>query len=208
MTTYGQLKQTVLDYSHRSDLAANVASFVSLAEGMIRRDLTALPVSIMLDDTDRVTAGVYTLPAGLDAVRALYATSPSGSSYALEQVGLHQLRRVGATGQSACFAVQGQTIELRGIPAEGAELELHYTGHPPALSDDSDTNSLLESHEALYVYGSLFFLYQFTQDIELAQGALDTFADTIEKLNEHAGRKLGGASIAPAYHFGPITRGY
>jgi hypothetical protein len=205
---YGQLKQTILNYAHRPDLADHAASFVSLAEGMIRRDLTAMPVSVTLDDTDRQTAGVYTVPVGLDTVRAIYATSPSGNSYPLEQVGLHQLRRVSVVSQPAMFAVQGTTLEIRGVPGEGSALEVHYMGHPPALSDDSDTNSLLDENEALYVYGSLFFLYQFTQDLELAQGALDTFANTIEKLNEHAGRKFGGASIAPAYHFGPISRGY
>lgn len=205
---YGELRQTILDYSHRPDLSAQAASFVSMAEGMIRRDLVAMPTSVTLTDSDRVTAGVYTLPSGLDAVRAVYATSSAGESYALEQAGLHQLRRVGVVSQPAMFAVQGSTIEIRGVPAEDSEIELHYMGHPPTLSADSDTNSLLEQHEALYVYGSLFFLYQFTQDLELAQGALDTFVNTLEKLNEAAGRKLAGASIAPAYHFGPLTRGY
>lgn len=205
---YGQLKQTVLDYSHRPDLSAQVASFVSLSEGLIRRDLTALPVSVTLDDDDRVTAGVYELPAGLDNVRAIYVTADDATSYALEQVGLHQVRRVAARARPAQFAVHGSNIEIRGVPAEGAELELHYMGHPPALAADADTNSLLDEHEGLYIYGALFFLYQFCQDTDLAQGALDTFANTIEKLNEHAGRKLGGASIAPAYHFGPLTSGY
>ena len=205
---YGQLKQTVLDYSHRPDLAGQVASFVSLAEGMIRRDLVAMPTSVVLDDSDRVSGGTYTLPAGLDTVRSIYDTSAAGNSYPLEQVGLHQVRNASAISRPALFAVQGSTIEVRGFPAEGAELELHYMGHPPALSDDGDTNSLLAEHEALYIYGALFFLYQFTQDNELAQNAADTFANTIEKLNEHAGRKLGGASVAPMYCFGPLTRGY
>lgn len=206
--TYATLKQTVLDYAHRPDLSGYVESFVSLAEGMIRRDLVAMPTSVTLDEADRVSGGVYTLPTGLDHVRVIYADNSNGTSVALEQVGLHQLRRVSSLGPPAVFAIQGSTIEIRGIPGTDAEIELHYMGHPPALSAESDTNSLLEDHEALYVYGALFFLYQFTQDLELAQGALDTFANTIEKLNEQAGRKLAGASVAQAYHFGPISRGY
>lgn len=205
---YGQLKQTVLDYSHRPDLSAQVASFISLAEGMIRRDLVAMPTSVTLDDDDRVSAGIYTLPTALDTVRVVYASGPDGETYSLEQTGLYEVRRLPATAAPARFAIQGATLEIRGAPAEGSELELHYMGHPPALADDADTNSLLDEHEGLYIYGALFFLYQFTQDMELAQGALDTFANTIEKLNEQAGRKLSGATVAPAYHFGPIARGY
>lgn len=203
---YGELKQAVLDYSHRTDLSAQVAGFVRLAEGMIRRDLTAMPTSVVLNS--QVSPGVYELPATADSVRAVYCTSAAGRSYALEQVGLHQIRRVSADATPAQFAVQGANIEIRGVPADDADVEVHYMGHPPALVNDEDENSLLTDSEALYVYGSLFYLYQFTQDLELAQGALDTFVSTLDKINEHAGRKLGGASVAPAYHFGPLCRGY
>lgn len=205
---FGELKQQILDYAHRPDLDAHVAGFVAKAEGMIRRELRAMPTSVTLTDADKVSDGVYALPAALDNVRAVYATSASGSTYALEQVGLHQLRRLSTAANPAMFAVQGANIEIRGIPGDGAELELHYMGHPPAFVNDTDTNSLLDDHEVLYVYAALFHLYQFTQDLELAQGALDTYVDALEKLNEHAGRKLGGASVAPAYSFGPLTRGY
>ena len=40
------------------------------------------------------------------------------------------------------------------------------------------------------------------QDVDLAQGALDTFADVLDKLNEQFGRRIGGASVAAAYNFG------
>lgn len=203
---YGELKTAILDYSHRPDLSGQVAGFVRLAEGMIRRDLTAMPTSTTLNTP--VAAGVYALPVDADSVRAVYAVNASGDSYALEQVGLYQLRRLAVTATPLQYAVIGDNIEIRGLPDPSADIEVHYMGHPVALDDDADTNELLADHEALYVYGSLFYLYQFTQDPELAQGALDTFSEPLRKLNEHAGRRLGGASVAPAYHFGPLHQGY
>jgi hypothetical protein len=138
-------------------------------------------------------------------VRAIYTSDAKGGC---AQVSLFELRRMPPTGPVLWFAMDGARVELRGIPGEAAELELAYFGHPPALAADTDENELLTAHESLYVHGSLFHLYQFTQDLELAQGALDTFSDALEKLNQAAGRKLGGARVAGAYHFGPIRKGY
>lgn len=202
---FGQLKTRVLAYAHRASLTAEVAGFVSLAEGMIRRELQAMPLTITLDETDRSSEGVYTLPEVAVQVRAIYPADDS-TQYALHQVSLEELRRLPAAATPIYFSVIGSTIEFRGVPETDAEFTLHYLGHPVALSADGDENDLLTNNEALYVYGALFHLYQFTQDPELAQGALDTFRQALERLNAQVTRKLAGARVANAYHFGPIGR--
>jgi hypothetical protein len=203
---YAELQQRVLDYAHRPDLVSQAASFVTLAEGLIRRDLQAATYRATLTDTDRAPgSGTYTLPPALDVVRALYTSDAKDGA---AQVSLAELRRLSPSDPVLWFAVDAGTVELRGIPAVGATIDVAYFGHPLPLASPTDTNDLLTAHESLYVYGALFHLYQFTQDTELAQSALDTFSDALGKLNEAAGRKLGGARVAGAYHFGPIRRGY
>lgn len=202
---FGDLKTRVLAYAHRPSLTAEVASFVALAEGMIRRELMAMPLSIVIDEDDRDAEGSYTLPAVATQVRALFPAD-GAEQYALHQVSLEELRRLPSTANPINFCVIGSTIEIRGVPEEDSEFTLHYLGHPVALSADADENDLLTNHEALYVYGALFHLYQFTQDPELAQGALDTFRQALERLNAQTARKLGGARVASSYHFGPIGR--
>jgi hypothetical protein len=206
----GELKTRVLDYADRPDLSDQADGFVSLCEGLIRRDLQAMSQTATLDDTDRdsTSTGVYTLPSTVDVVRAIYATDTNGEEFPLEQVGLAELRDLRAVDAVRYWSANGDTIEIRGVPGAGASFTLRYLGHPAPLDDDSDTNDLLTNHEALYVYGSLFHLYQYTQDTELAQGALDTFQNALDKLNENAGRKLGGARVRNAYMFGPVRRGY
>jgi hypothetical protein len=203
----GELKTMVLDYAGRSDLSAQADGFVLLAEGLIKREMVADVYTATLDETDRVAGGVYTLPAGVVEVRVVRITDGSAQR-ALEQKSLAELRTLPSASAMSWFAVNGPTIELRGVPETDAEIELHYFGHPVALDADGDENDLLDEHPALYVYGSLFHLYQYTQDVELAQAALDTFSDALRKLNEAAGRKLGGASVRGPYYFGPVTRGY
>jgi hypothetical protein len=204
---YADLKARVLAFSFRPDLTAEVAQFIALTEGKIKRELTAMPLSVTLLEADRSADGVYELPDGLTQVRAVYATD-STSEFAVAQVSLQEVKRLPASAPVRYFCVLGDTIEFRGVPATGAEFTVQYLGHPAALVNDSDENDLLTNHEALYVYGALFHLYQYTQDLELSQSALDTYTDALTQLNEQAGRKLGGARVANAYTFGPITRGY
>lgn len=197
---YGDLKAAVISDSHRPDLADDVPRFIREAEGMIRRDLRAFPVSATLGESDRVSGGVYTLPTGLLELRTIYP--PDSPADALEQVSLSVIRRQHSKMAPRQYAVRGSTIEIRGVPAEDTEFGIEYLGHPPPLEADEDTNVLLTDHESLYLEGALFFLFKHVQDVDLAQGALDTFANVLDKLNEQFGRRIGGASVAAAYNFG------
>lgn len=197
---YGQLKTAVLNYMHRPDLTAEVAGFVRLAEGMIRRDLRADTYVVTLDEDDRVEGGVYTIPSTVLEVRSVVVGGKP-----LDPVGPSEIAAARVAWSPVQYCVHGSTIEIRGVPGDGAEITLRYFGHPAPLEQDADELAL---DEALYLYGALFFGYQFTQDLELAQAALDTFQDALQKLNEAAGRKLGGARMQGVYHFGPVHRGY
>lgn len=205
---YGELKTAVLADGHRTDLATHIARFVREAEGMIRRELRAFPLSGTLTDANRpgVTSGVYTLPDGLLELRAVYRKGDDGD--ALEQVALSVIRRRSGAARPLQYAIRGKQIEVRGIPGAAAELEIEYLGHPAALVNDADTNELLDNHETLYKEAALFFLHKHCENVELAQGALDTFTDAVEKLNQQVGRKLGGASIAGAYNLFGCGGGY
>src|SRR5262245_55356050 len=201
---YGELKTAVLTYAARSDLSAQVAGFVRLAEGMIRRELRAYPLSITLTETDRSSGGVYTLPSTISELRAVYGTDSQGNSFALEQVGPLELRdTLDASAPAVQYAMLGSQIEFRGTPATGSTFELRVLGHPAALSSDSDTNDLLTDHEAIYLYGALYHLYTLPQDLELASKAYDTYSDALEKLGEQIGRRLGGLKVAGYYNMDP-----
>ena len=199
---YGQLKTFVLAEAHRADLTAEVAGFIRRAEGMIRRRLVGYELTVTLDEDDRDADGVYDLPSNLLMLRVVFTTSSSGLSYQVENCGAPNIREYGPTAPVLVYAVRGSQIEFRGVPAEDQELELHYFGHPAALSADADENTLLTDHESLYVEGALFYLYKHTQDVELAQGALDVFDATIEALNDAHARKVSSGSNQGHYNFG------
>jgi hypothetical protein len=196
--TYSTLKTEVLAFAHRPDLTSEVAGFVRLAEGMLRREPRAYEIRVTLDEADRSAEGLYNLPTGILELRAVYLLD----SYALENVGLQGVRMLPAGGPVMHYGVSGTTIEFRGVPATDVEIEIVYYGWPDELSGAADTNWILEQHEALYIYGALHYLYTFTQDLELAAVAHNQFGEALMRVNEQIARRVGGGSILPAYNFG------
>ena len=197
---YGELKTAILDDTHRADLSDHVARFVRQCEGMIRRDLRGYLISTTLTDTDRSSGGVYNLPARQLEIRHISLQGRQGD--ALQRVAPGQIRRLDTTADVLQYCQNGDgTIEFRGVPGAADVFDLLYFGTPAPFSADGDENDLLTDHETLYMAGSKFFLYQHTQDRELASDELQIFNGIVEDINEQMARKIGGASIAPSYNF-------
>lgn len=202
---YTELQAAILDAAVRADLADECPGFIRLCEGMMRRDLRAFETRTTLDETARVANGVYNLPDTIQEVRAVF-TEANGNSYKLENVGLAGIRSLPSSAGVVSYGVVGSTIEFRGVPATDTEFEIIGIGWPDPLATTA-TNNLLTYHESLYLHGSLFFLYQHTQDLELAQQALGIYTNAAKSLNEQIGRKIGGSSIMPGYNFGHVSIG-
>ena len=202
MTTYADLQQAIIEDTHRPDLAALVPRFIRECEGLIRRDLVAFLLASTLTDADRAAADspIYTLPPGVLIIRriALQATHATE----IERINLGSIGRFSVSGRIAVYAEAGdQTIEFRGTPGDSVIFDLNYYGVPAPLVNDLDTNTLLDQNETLYKSGAMFFLYQNTQDRELAADQQDIFEGVINTLNEQVSRKIGGAKIAQSYNF-------
>ena len=197
---YGELKQAILDDTHRGDLVAHVERFVRQCEGMLRRDLVAYLLRSTLTDADRVTAGYYTLPARVVQIRHLSLQGRQGDG--LQRVAPGQVRRLDSAAPVVQYAQNGDgSIEFRGVPSTDDVFDILYYGTPTPFVSDTDENELLTDHETLYMSGGKFYLYLHTQDRELANDELDIFNGVLNTLNEQVARKIGGASIAPSYNF-------
>lgn len=208
--TYAELKALVASESHRADLTTEIPGFIRRAEAMIARELRATEMLVIdsLLDADRSVADspIYNL---FDDFLEDRTVSTDGRL--VDKVSRDQLLKTPNTGPVVAYYMRGTAsnwqMEFRAVPATDAEIEVEYFARPAALSGDSDTNRLLSSHESVYLHGALFALYTFTQDLELAQGALDTWTDAKEKLNEQAGRYLGGTRLARSMNLGHVRIG-
>lgn len=202
---YGQLKTFVLADSHREDLTTHIERFVRGAEGLIRRKCPNFQTdaSVTLDDTDRsgVSSDLYTLPSGVIEVRRVVMTS-GAEEPPLHPVGPNNLALKSRSTHPSFYALLGNRLQIRGVPAEDAEFDVLYFGELAELSADGDTNAVLTSHEALYIHGAKHYLRRHTEEWDQAAEELELFNDVADALNEVTKRRLGNAGAAPAYDFG------
>lgn len=191
MDDYAALKAALASSSHRSDLTTEIPGFIRLAEGKIRNELVGYELTATLSESDRDADGVYDLPATLR--KGVIRSVEDADEAPLTNVGTAEIKSIDANADPIYYTVRGNQIEFRGVPATDAEFSIKYFGHPAPFADDADTNDLLTYDEAVYLYGALHFLFKHTQDLELAQDALNTFDDAITKLNDQHSRKVSGA---------------
>jgi len=209
MTTLADLKTAILDESMRSDLTDKLAMFIERAEGMIARELRAMEMLevVTLGESDRITGGRYALPTDWLEDRSVLVEGIPCRKTSFDAI--NTLATGGAPLLYSVFAnsTDGAVIEFRGVPATDAEIELHYFARPAALVESTDTNRLLAAHPAIYQDAALFRLYKFTQDIDLAQGCYDAWANARDTLNDQAGRFLSGTNSKPRYNIGRYSVG-
>jgi hypothetical protein len=199
---YAELQQAVIEDTHRPDLASLVPRFIREGEGMIRREMTAFMLTTTIEEAARqANSAQYSLPTGILYIRRLALQGQTGPG--ITRISLDSITSYAVSNRVAVYAEPGDgLIEFRGVPATGAIFDLNYFGMPAPLVADEDTNALLEENETLYKAGAMFYLYQNTQDRELATDAIDVFNSIIETLNDEAARKIGGAQITASYQFG------
>ncbi len=196
---YSELQQAIIEDTHRPDLASLVPRFITEAEGLIRRDLTAYLLSTTITNADRISEGIYQLPVRTLIIRSIHLQGRQGDS--LDRVGVGNIRRLDKTADPIQYAEYGDgRIEFRGNPSDSHVFDLSYYGTPAPLANPTDTNELLTDHESLYIAGAKFWLYVHTQDRELASDENSIFNGVIDTLNEQIARKIGGSRIAPTYN--------
>ncbi len=208
--SYTTLQTEILSIAKRPTLTSEVVSCIRRAEGMIRRDLLGYELQATMQESDRVSNGVYNQPTYLHYVQSISTTDADANEYVLKNVGLNNIYRLSAAASLLEYAVYGDFIEFRGVPATNKEMRCNYIGHPAPL-DVTATNALLTDHEEIYVSGSLFQLYAgYVEALDLAQGQLDIFTNSVTRLNEKIRRKLGGGVRSYGYNLGNLRtqRGY
>lgn len=203
------LEANVIAESHRSDKASEVPSFIRRAEDRIAREVRAVEMLRFLEltDAERLAADSpqYRLPLTFLEDRAVFLEFMEQEGFeefptrGLEKVAASDLSTVRMNGPPRWYALKGDDtsaiIEFRGRPGTGSIFQLEYFAKPARLENPTDTNRLLENHEALYLSATLFELFRNTQDLELAQGQLDVYTDAKNTVNELAGRYFGGTRL-------------
>lgn len=192
---FGELKTAILSDSHRSDYTAHVSRFVAQGEALIGLSLDGYFLETTIDEDDRVLDAVYTLPAKVTTMRhVIYDNRP------LDQADENLIGLYRSLGEVALYCMRGSTVVFAGIPPENAEFNLNYYGMPVALSNDSDTNNLLNDCPQLYIEAAQVYLYKRARNTQLAESAMTSVQFMIREINRRTKKKLGGAQSSNPYN--------
>jgi hypothetical protein len=181
------LFDSVLDETQRHDLEAELPGMLLRAEAKIARELRCEEMSAT--DTLDTSSGAANLPDDYLGMRAVF-----DSNGPFQQVGLMEYRS--SADLRRVYAIVGRQLLCR-----ADEVEIEYFARPAPLADDADTNDVLDAHPDLYLELLCFYVQKRAQDLELAQGCMDVYADARDTLNELADRQRGAARLGKPYSF-------
>ena len=193
---YGELKLLVADYLHRTDLTAQIPTFIELARQRINRDFRV---------RENITSGTLTpasnpfdVPEGFLEMRDIYYYR-GAQRITLSLVGRKQLNSYALNSGAgpAVYSVDGTQIETA-PGGECVEFNLLYYDAVPEFPFESSTNELLQTYPMSWLYGALFEGHSYAQDIDLAAQVLQLYSSEVTAANSRAAESESGASLQMA----------
>lgn len=151
---YSGLKQAILNYTDRSQLADNTATFIELAEAFLRKKVYSQEVKTVELSAENGEDGIA-LPSdyGLLACEPYY--SFQGSELSLNLLPLSQMNEQynPDSGYATHYNIIGNKIIL--YPNISEKVKIKYYTKLPSLSENNLTNFLLADNPDIYIYASL-----------------------------------------------------
>jgi len=181
---YDELQKEIIDWSHRGDLGAKIADFITLAENaMYSNDEQPLMVRSMETVSTAATAGQYVeLPVNFESARSVrLVTGDNGGE--LKYQAPEQMRKQVATGRPNFFTIIGNEIQLDRTPDSEYTLEIQYYRKATPLSDANLVNEILTNHPSIYLFGALSALFSYTLDTEQQVKYTSMFISAIKGAN-------------------------
>ena len=196
LDTYTNLKQEIIDWSHRGDIDLKVDTFIKMAE----QDMFANPDEVLRVRGQEIrstatTDGQYlALPDDFQSMRSLLIVTGGGNIELIQKAPM-QLITEPTTGRPCFFTVTSQ-IEFDRIPDSNYGVIMQYYSIPTPLSSSNETNDILTNYPNVYLFGALAAAMTWADDNEQAASNYQSFIRAIKGANKKD--KQGRYGPAPA----------
>jgi hypothetical protein len=204
ISTFDELKQALLDFSHRDDVDLLLPQFISMAEQEMYAnsdEILRVRSGELRSTSTTATLQYLALPDDFQSMRALLL-EVSGGQLPVTQKAPTQMQRLQGTGQPTAFAITSQ-IEFNRVPDSEYPIEMQYFATAAPLSDTVTTNTVLGSFPNVYLFGGLWALFEYAMDEEQAQKYYARFIRAIKGANKKD--KQGRYGPAPAMSLNKAT---
>lgn len=197
INTYAELKSSIANYLHRSDLTSVIPDFIALAESDINADIADLPELLARATATTAAGNPLVDTVGMYAIRDAWM---DGLPLAILQPGAIP-SSTSATDEPEALCIEG-TASLRLYPTPDGAYTIDVLYIPvisPSLAggepDSTATNWILQQHPGCYLYGALLQASAFIQDdgrLAMWQTAYDAAIGRLRSANR-AGHTMARA---------------
>jgi hypothetical protein len=156
LSNYSDLKTTVANYLGRSDLTAQIPTFISLAEIRLARQLRLRQMLKVVSSTTTAGDGTVGLPSDFLSVRDFYVdVSPRQPLSYLSPSAFTRDARPHESGKPIFYTQRGLEFELAPQPDTAYVVVMLYYAKPTALSDTNTSNVFMANCPDALLYGAL-----------------------------------------------------
>lgn len=184
ITTYGELKTAIANWSERSDLTAVIPDFVTYAQQEIGR---VLRCKTNTKTTTLTLAGeTLAVPSDFEALRYMYFTASRRRAVTVvsPESRLDKTTQYTSAEYPDVVSVEGGYFAFGPVPTQTPSVGVLYYYTPTAMSATSDTNPVLAKYPMLYLYGALAELYRYIMDDNQADRFETRFQGMMAAINQ------------------------
>lgn len=199
LDTYANLKQEIIDWSHRDDLDLKIDTFIDMAESKMFAN-SVEPLKLRDQETREafstsITTRFAALPAGYQSQRKLRIQITNGESIKLTYRAPEQLEILSSVGIPLFFTITDQ-IEFERISDQVYTGEIQYIQEFTPLSSSNTTNAVLTNHPEIYLFGSMWALKKHANEDAESADYYAQFIDAIKGANKKANAGRYGPSLS------------
>lgn len=184
MTT-ATLRTDIAAWMNRTDLTAQIPGFIRIAESRFALDLRSWQMVTLATLVQTEGEGYIKVPADW-----LEWDKLSINDRALDYVKPDVMQQFIRAGRSrGVYSMVGGNLIVNGVIGEGfpdVTVDATYYARIPPLVQDADTNWLLDTYPALYLYASLASACRFVKDDQRAAGYSDMYTNLLGDINSNA----------------------
>ena len=152
ISNYGELKDAVKAYLHRSDMDDQIPTFISLGISKINRECNS---------RHQEQIATYTAPAGSDIIalptRYKVMRSVTVDDRPLRQITLQnkQSRYQDTSGEVNYYSISDNRLNLHPSPDDEIELRMTYFETVQDFSSDTESHPLLLNNPNIFIYAAM-----------------------------------------------------
>lgn len=197
IASYSDLLTEMGNWLNRTDLSAEIPTFIQLFETRMNRRLRTPDQIATATQTIVSGQNIYPIPSGIREVKQVYLAGTPRVE--LSFMSFEDLRRFYPTDDSdipQSYSIVGENIVLQPVPVSGTLTVIGYNTLA-ALGTGNTTNWLLTNHPDAYLFGSLCESAAYLKDDERLPIWKETWDEILSEINAEANaRRIPSGPVA------------